>query len=111
MIKFINPKRKSDYTIRTWYNISEKFTTLTSLKHKLMNAFADELSETFQLGYLEPPSQAKHWLQEQRDLDSMYTKFIKGARITLWYEKATLRKEAAVEEAEVIGEPPAKKKV
>ena len=28
MIKFINPKRKSDYTIRTWYDTSEKFTTI-----------------------------------------------------------------------------------
>jgi len=49
---------------------------------------------TFQLEYLEPPSQAKHWLQEQQDLDSMHTKFfLKGARITLWCEKVTLCKE------------------
>jgi len=40
----------------------------------------------------------------------MYTKFLKGTRITLWCEKVTSCKEA-VEEAEVTGEPPAKKKV
>ena len=38
----------------------------------------------------------------------MYTIFSKGARITLWCEKAVC-KEAA--EVEVTGEPPAKKKV
>ena len=80
MIKFINPKRKSDYTIWTWYE-GEKFSTIANLKHKLTDAFSNELSEMFQVGYLEPPSQAERWLQEQRDLDSMYTKFAKGARI------------------------------
>ena len=60
------------------------------------------------MGYLEPPSQAKRWLQEQRDLDSMYTKFAKGARITLWCKKLPCKE--VVEEAEVSGEPPAKKK-
>jgi len=100
-----NPKRKSDYTIRTWYDTSEKFNTITNLKLKLIDAFADELSETFQLGYLEPPSQAKRWLKEQ--LDSMYSKFLKGGRITLWCEKMISCKKA-VDEAEVS---PAKKKV
>jgi len=109
MIKFINPKRKSDYTIRTWYDTSEKFSTITNLKLKLIDTFADELSETFQLGYLEPPSQAKRWLKEQRDLDSMYNKFLKGGRITLWCEKMPWKE--AVDEAEESVEPPAKKKV
>ena len=40
-----------------------------------MDAFADELSEMFQLGHIEPPFQAKCWLQEEQDLDNMYTKF------------------------------------
>ena len=65
MVKFINPKRKSDFTIRTWYDTNEKFDTINSLRRKLITEFAEELSETFQLGYLEPPSQAKRWLQDQ----------------------------------------------
>ena len=66
MIKLINPKRKSDFTIRNWYDVGEKFDTISDLKCKLMATFSDELSaKTFQLGYLEPPSQAKRWLQEQ----------------------------------------------
>ena len=108
MVKFINPKRKSDFTIRTWYDTNEKFDTINNLRQKLIAAFAEELSETFQLGYLEPPSQAKRWLQDQRDLDNMYTTFSKGARITLWCEKAVCKETA---EEEVTGEPPAKKKV
>ena len=77
MVKLINPKRKSDFTIRTWYDTNEKFDTINSLRRKLIAAFAEELSTTFQLGYLEPPSQAKRWLQDQRDLDNMYTIFPK----------------------------------
>ena len=38
----------------------------------------------------------------------MYTKFAKGARITLWCEKLPCKEVA--EEAEVSREPPAKKK-
>ena len=72
MVKFINPKRKSDFTIRTWYDTNKKFDTINSLRQKLIAAFTEELSETFQLGYLEPPSQAKCWLQ---DLQNMYTVF------------------------------------
>lgn len=107
MIKLINPKRKSDFTIRNWYDIGKKFDTISDLKRKLMATFSDELSaETFQLGYLEPPSQAKRWLQEQRDLDGMYTIFPPGTKITLWCEKAFC-KEAI--EAEVT-EPPSKRK-
>ena len=107
MIKLINPKRKSDFTIRNWYDVGEKFDTISDLKCKLMATFSDELSaKTFQLGYLEPPSQAKRWLQEQRDLDGMYTIFPPGTKITLWCEKA-LCKETT--EAEVT-EPPSKRK-
>ena len=108
MVKFINPKRKSDFTVRTWYDTNEKFDTINSLRRKLIAEFAEELSETFQLGYLEPPSQAKRWLQDQRDLDSMYTIFSKGSRITLWCEKAVCKETV---EVEVTGEPPTKKKV
>ena len=31
-VKFINPKRKSDYTTRTWYDTSEKFNMINSLR-------------------------------------------------------------------------------
>ena len=107
MIKLISPKRKSNFTIRTWYDITEKFDTIISLRRSLLDAFGDELTtETFQLGYLEPPSQAKQWLQEQRDLDNMYSTFPMGTRITLWCEKA-LYKETT--EADVT-EPLSKKK-
>ena len=83
MVKFINPRRKSDFTIRAWYDTNEKFDTINSLRRKLIAEFAEDLSDTFQLGYLEPPSQAKRWLQNQRDLDSMYTIFSRGSKITV----------------------------
>ena len=107
MIKLINPKRKSDFIIRTWYDITEKFDTIISLRRSLLDAFGDELTtETFQLGFFEPPSQVKRWLQEQRDLDNMYSIFPTGARITLWCEKALYKETTEAD----ITEPPSKKK-
>ena len=58
------------------YCITEKFDTLISLRRSLASEFADELTKKFQLGYLEAPSQAKRWLQEQQDLDNMYSIFL-----------------------------------
>jgi len=107
MIKLINSKRKSNFTIRNWYDVGKQFDTISDLKRKLMATFSDELSaETFQLGYLEPPSQAKWWLQQQRDLDGMYTIFPPGTKITLWCEKAFCKETT---EAKVT-EPPSKRK-
>ena len=62
MVKFIDWRRKSDFTIRAWYDMNKKFDTINSLRRKLI---AEDVSDTFQLGYLEPPSQAKRWLQYQ----------------------------------------------
>ena len=62
MVKFINPKRKSDFTTRAWYDTNKKFDTINSLRRKLI---AEDQSNAFQLGNLEPPFQAKCRLQNQ----------------------------------------------
>ena len=49
MVKLIHQKRKNEFTIRTWHEI---FDTINSLRQKLIAAFAEELLETFQLGYI-----------------------------------------------------------
>jgi len=66
-----------------------------------MATFSDEpLAEIFQLGYPEPPLQAKRWLQEQRHLDGMYTIFPPGTKITLWCEKAFCKETTEAEVTE-----------
>ena len=51
----------------------------------------------FQFGYLEPPSQAKQWLCELRDLQQMYKDLPSSLKITLWCE-ATIPKDNDSEE-------------
>lgn len=107
LVRFVNPKKKSDFTLRNWYDVNEKFTSIASLKLRLMDTFPTEFSASssmnFQIGYLEPPSQAKRWLCELRDLQQMYKDLPSSSKITLWCE-TTLTKDNDSEE------PPAKRR-
>ena len=31
LVRFLNPKKKSDFTLRNWYDVNEKFTSIASL--------------------------------------------------------------------------------
>ena len=70
--------------------LNEKLTSIASLKLRLMDTFPTEFpalsSMNFQIGYLEPPSQAKRWLCELRDLQQMYKDLPSCSKITLWCE-------------------------
>ena len=55
----------------TWYDTNKKFDAINSLRRKLIVAFSELLSETFQSDYLEPSFQTKHWAQNQGDLDNI----------------------------------------
>ena len=59
-------------------------------------------SMNFQIGYLEPPSQAKWWLRELRDLQQMYKDLPSCSKITLLCEATIPRDDSE--------EPPAKKR-
>jgi len=106
LVRFVNPKKKSEFTLREWHDIEEKFTTIEHIKFKLLDTFPKEFPATnctsFQIGYLEPPNQAKRWLCEERDLQKMYVIFPSGSRITLWCEIPV--------EKDGGEEPPSKKK-
>ena len=87
LVKFIKSKRKSDFIVRTWHDVSEEFQHISSLKMKLMDSFTSELPlQGFQMGYFEHPNNAKRWLVERRDLEEMYAAFPSGGKITLWCE-------------------------
>jgi len=38
LVRFVNPK-KSEYTLREWHDIEEKFTTIEHMKFKLLDTF------------------------------------------------------------------------
>ena len=85
-VKIINTKKKSDFIVRMWHNTKCMFRSPEDLKLELMKSFSSEVPSTssFQVGYLEPPSNTKRWLVEERDLEVMYKVFQPGAKINLW---------------------------
>jgi len=44
-VRIINPKKKSDFVVRTWHDASETFDSPRSLKLKLMESFPDDVPD------------------------------------------------------------------
>ena len=92
--------------ISLWHDVDEKFSSIGYLKFKLRdtfpNKFSGATSTKFQVGYLEPPNQAKRWLCDDRDIHKMYADFPSGSKITFWCEASTQKEDSE--------EPPPKKR-
>ena len=84
-VKIINPLKKSDVVVRQLHRFNSKFDSLTALRVKLIDEFADTVPDTvkFNVGYFDGRQQAKLWLVTREDLESMYSKYRTG-EITLW---------------------------
>ena len=84
-VKIINPLKKSDVVVRQLHRFNSKFDSLTALRVKLIDEFAETVPDTvnFNVGYFDGRQQAKLWLVTDEDLDSMYSKYRTG-EITLW---------------------------
>ena len=61
------------------------------MKLKLIEAFEDKVPPMSQLkcGYLEKRTNAKRWVEDDKDLDAMYKSFKDSSEITLWCEGPT----------------------
>ena len=81
-VHIINLKEKSDVIVRTWHDAREAFDSPRALRLKLMESFPND-HINFQLGYFEGRGSTKHWIVELRDLQSMYSVFEAGAKITM----------------------------
>jgi len=84
-VKIINPLKKSDAVVRQLHRFKSKFDSLTALRVKLIDEFAETVPDTvnFNVGYFDGRQQAKLWLVTNEDLASMYSKYRTG-EITLW---------------------------
>jgi len=84
-VKIINPVKKSDAVVRQLHRFKSKFDSLTALRVKLIDEFAETVPDTvnFNVGYFDGRQQAKLWLVTNEDLASMYSKYRTG-EITLW---------------------------
>ena len=98
-VKIINTKRKSDFIVRMWHSAKHAFNSPDEIKSGLINAFPSEVpsTSTFQVGYLEPPSNTKRWLVEKRDLVAMYEHFEPGSKINLWCDAKPTCEETSTE--------------
>ena len=84
-----DPKKRSRYVVRQWHGVGQDFQSLDEMKRLLQDAFPDELpalTSDFYVGYFEPPSGAKRWIIDDRDLQSLYAKRDPGSKINLWCE-------------------------
>lgn len=113
--RIVNPKKKSDFLVRTWHDEHLQFKSPAELKIKLIDAFPNEVStnSNFQVGYFEPPANTKRWIMDKRDLLVMYHTFNSGSKINLWCEgraasigeeEMPKRKKKKVAESEQFGE-------
>ena len=84
-----DPKNKSNYVVRQWHGVKQAFETFDEMKKLLQDAFPDDLpalTSDIYVGYFEPPSGAKRWIVDDRDLQSLYTNHDPGSKINLWCE-------------------------
>ena len=87
IVQIINPKRKSEFKTMTWHDVKHRFSSVTSLKTKLVECYPSELSEDlkFDVGYYQGRESTKRWLVDDRDLNEMY-KNNEKTTINLWCE-------------------------
>ena len=84
-MKIINPKKKSDFVLLTWHEVSSRFEAVSELKLKLIDDFKEFVSSTpnFQVGYMEGRS-TQQWIIARQDLDAMYESAKEDVEIILW---------------------------
>ena len=84
-----DPKKKSNYIVRQWHGVKQAFESSDEMKRLLQDSFPDDLpalTSDFYVGYFEPPSGAKRWIVDDRDLQSLYANRDPGSKINLWCE-------------------------
>ncbi len=72
-VKFINPKKKCDFILLTWHQVSSWFETVSELKLKLKDDFPGFVpnSTEFHVGYMENRT-TQQWVFAREDLVAMY---------------------------------------
>ena len=88
VVRIIDPDCKTQFVTKVWHDIHKKFTSAKQLKQNLIATFEDKLPTLSELkcGYLEKRTNAKCWIEDNKDLEAMYKTFSDKAEITLWCE-------------------------
>ena len=91
VVRIINPDYKSKFVNKVWHDVHTKFESVHKMKQTLIAEFEDKLPPLSELkcGYLEKRTNAKRWIENDKDLDAMYKTFKDNREITLWCEGPT----------------------
>ena len=87
-VKVINPQNKKDFLWLNLHGVTRRFILPINLKQQLIDSLKDNVPplsiiDSFHVGYLQRPSQAKQWIVSSDDLDCMYAK-LSGNEVSLW---------------------------
>ena len=87
-VKVINPQNKKNFLWLNLHGVSRRFTSPIDLKQQLIDSLKDNVPplsaiDSFHVGYLQKPSQAKQWIVSSDDLDCMYAK-LSSNEVSLW---------------------------
>ena len=87
-VKVINPRNKKDFLWLNLHGVTRRFTSLIDLKQQLIHSLKNNAPsllaiDSFHVGYLQKPSQAKQWIVSSDDLHCMYAK-LSGNKVSLW---------------------------
>ena len=93
-VKVINPQNKKDFLWLNLHGVTKKFSSPTDLKQQLIESLKDNVPplsavESFNVGYLQKPSQAKYWIVSSDDIECMYAQ-LSGDEVSLWCDKRTV---------------------
>ena len=88
LVRIVNPDCKSKFITKNWHDVYKKFASANQLKQSLISAFGDKLPPLSELecGYLEKCTNAKCWIEDDKDLEAMYKTFSENVEITLLCE-------------------------
>ena len=104
-MKIVPPNNKKRATVHEMYDVERRFESPDALKAQIIDSFGGKVVQTmdsFQTGYFEGQSSAKHWISSDQDLNKMYSLFESSLCITLWCAGSC--------EKEKENQPPTKKK-
>ena len=88
LVRIIDPDCKTSFITKVWHDVHTKFATVKQLKQSLIATFEEKLPTLSELkcGYLEKRTNAKRWIEDDKDLEAMYKTFSDKADITIWCE-------------------------
>ena len=85
-VKVINPEKKREVIVRQLNKFTFKFESVLDVRLKIIGECGEHVPNTvdYNVGFYDGSKQAKVWIVNDADLQTMYNKHPNGGNITLW---------------------------